>query len=150
MKRLYTSYYARSGKNPKSISISAKSPFFYKGRAYLNLAPSWELLGDYKDGIIDAYGYTERYGQLLKDRGITPEKVVGDLEDGSIMLCYEGPGKFCHRHIVAVWLNQSGKAEVYELEKDGSPKQTPTNVDDLITILDVDVNSKSRDDYEQE
>lgn len=76
MKTLYTSYYARSGKRPGAICISAKAPFFYKGPAMYTLAPSWDLLRAYKDGKIDAYGYTEWFGRLLKERGLTPQAVV--------------------------------------------------------------------------
>lgn len=136
MKTLHTSYYARSGKNPQAVSISAKAPFFYKGKAYLDLAPTWDLLRAYKEGEVDAFGYTETYGEILKERGITPEKVIDDLGEGAIMLCYEGPNKFCHRHIVAVWINNSGLAEVSELNKDGTTAP-PTSVDDLIKLLET-------------
>ncbi len=138
MKRLYTSYYSRSGKRPEAVSISAKEPFFYKGKRMRSLAPSWELLRDIKGGTINAQEYTRRYGKELKQRHLTPGAVVDALPEGSILLCYEGPGKFCHRHIVAVWLNLSGEAEVFELEKDGSPRTTPTSVDDLVALLDAD------------
>jgi hypothetical protein len=145
MKTLYTSYYARSGKRPGAISISAKAPFFYKGDATLTLAPSWELLRAYKEGKIDAYGYTEWFGRLLKERNLTPRTVIDNLKEGATMLCYEKVGDFCHRHIVAVWLNQSGLAQVYELQKDGTPMDTPTSVEDLIVLLDVDTKEKTTD-----
>lgn len=61
------------------------------------------------------------------------------------MLCYEKVGDFCHRHIVAVWLNQSGLAKVYELQKDGTPVVTPTNIDDLIALLGVEMKEKTTD-----
>lgn len=138
LKKLYTSYYARSGKNDRAISISAKAPFFYKGNKYLDLAPSWELLRAYKSGEIDNYQYTQIYGENLKARGITPQVVVTAIPENSIMLCYEGPGKFCHRHIVAVWLNNSGLAEVCEVNKDGSAAP-PTTVDDLLKLLETPI-----------
>lgn len=137
MKRLFTSYYARSGKRPGAISISAKSPFYFAGPAQRLLAPSWELLGAYKDGQVDAYGYTEWFGRLMKERQLTPQSVIDMMDDNAIMLCYEGPGKFCHRHIVAAWINQSGLTSVCELNKDGTPAP-PTTVDDLIVLLDTD------------
>ena len=34
---------------------------------------------------------------------LVAEKVYTDL-DNSILLCYEESSKFCHRHIVATWL----------------------------------------------
>lgn len=135
IKKLYTSYYARSGKNIRAVSISAKAPFFYKGNKYLDLAPSWELLRAYKAGEIDNFQYTQIYGEQLKQRNITPQVVISQLPEQSIMLCYEGPGKFCHRHIVAVWLNNSGIAEVSEVNKDGSAAP-PTTVEDLLKLLE--------------
>ncbi|TFH08233.1 MAG: hypothetical protein E4H14_06820 [Candidatus Thorarchaeota archaeon] len=128
MKKLYTSYYARSGNHPDAIAISAKAPQFYRGKFYSPLAPTWDLLRAYKSGEIDERGYTEWYLRLLiKDRKLTPEKVVDDLKDGSIMLCYEGPGKFCHRHIVAEWLETAG-VTVTEI----TPETPQKPVDDLL------------------
>lgn len=114
--KIFTSYYARNGKHPAAISISAKAPFYYKGKAYLALAPSWDLLKEYKEGRIDADGYTEWYMRLLtEERKLDPEKVLADLGDGAIMLCYEKIGDFCHRHIAAQWLRQTTGVDVEEL-----------------------------------
>jgi hypothetical protein len=40
---------------------------------------------------------------LLEQRRLDPAIVANEL-DGYTLLCWEGPGKFCHRHIVADWL----------------------------------------------
>lgn len=129
MKKLFTSYYARSGKDPKAIAISAKAPFFYKGRFYSPLAPTWDLLRAYKSGQVDERGYTEWYLRLLnKERKLTPQQVVDELEDGSILLCYEGPGKFCHRHIVAEWIEKGTGVIVTEIQ----PVVPHNPVDDLL------------------
>jgi hypothetical protein len=118
MKKLHTSYYARCGKHPDAVAISVKSPSFYQGKKYLPLAPSWELLRAYKAGQVDEKGYTEWYLRLLQERNLTPRQIVDDLDDGSILLCYEGPNKFCHRHIVAVWLEEGAEVEVTEINTD--------------------------------
>lgn len=115
MKKLYTSYYARSGKNPNAVCISAKAPWFFKGAEYLKLAPSWELLSAYKQGQVDERGYTEWFLRLLKERGLTPQQVVDELPDGAIMLCYEASDKFCHRFIVAEWIQQGTGLVVEEI-----------------------------------
>lgn len=127
-KKLYTSYYARSGKHPNAVAISVISPSFYQGKKYLNLAPTWDLLRAYKSGQVDDKGYTEWYLRLLQERKLTPQSVVDDLEEGSVLLCYEGPGKFCHRHVVAEWLEAGADVEVTEisLETQHNP------VDDLL------------------
>jgi hypothetical protein len=32
------------------------------------------------------------------------KEVLRDLGDDAVLLCYEKPGQFCHRHLVAQWL----------------------------------------------
>lgn len=127
-KKLYTSYYARSGTHPNAVAISIISPGFYKGKKYLKLAPTWDLLKAYKSGQVDDKGYTEWYLRLLNERNLTPEQVVAELEEGSVLLCYEGPGKFCHRHVVAEWLEAGADVEVTEIQ----PEVPHNPVDDLL------------------
>jgi uncharacterized protein (DUF488 family) len=113
MKHFFTSYYARVKNHPKSISISIRPPYYFKGSHYLPLAPSAELLLDYKKGIVDDAGYTKRFMRELST--LDPHKVVEDIPNGSILLCYEGLDKFCHRHIVAEWLHTSTGVSVMEI-----------------------------------
>ena len=59
------------------------------------------------------------YIQELHDRGLTQEKVKYFFEtlggDRDIILCcYEKPGEFCHRHVLANWL--AGTLTVTELK----------------------------------
>ncbi len=113
---LFTSYYARNGKHPSAISISAKAPFYYAGKTYPPLAPSWDLLKAYKSGTIDSDGYTAWYLKILiEERKLDPNKVIEELGDGAVMLCYEKIGDFCHRHVVADWLNITTGIKVTEL-----------------------------------
>jgi len=113
---LYTSYYAKSGNNPKAISISAKAPDYFIGKRYVDLAPTWDMINQHKNHIISHEQYTERYLDLLINiRKLDPFKVVEDLQDGAIMLCYEKPTDFCHRHIVAKWITDNTGIKVVEL-----------------------------------
>lgn len=102
---LYTSYFAIDGQNPNAIAISASQPQFYQGPVYNLLAPPMELVLKVKQGKIDHDQYTEQYFATLRQRNVTPEKVLYDIEDQSIMLCYEKFSDFCHRHLVAQWIN---------------------------------------------
>lgn len=120
MKTLHTSYYAKSGNHPKAVSISANAPAFYVGDKYLALAPSWELLRAYKSGQVDEDGYTEWFLRLLKERQLVPQQVADNLADGSVLLCYEKSGDFCHRYIVAEWLEAGADVEITELGVDKS------------------------------
>jgi hypothetical protein len=130
VKQLFTSYFARSGKHPNAVAISAKAPPFYNGPFYSKLAPSWDLLRAYKSGKVDERGYTEWYLRLLAERKLTPQQAAEELEEGSVLLCYEGPGKFCHRHIAAEWLEAGGSVKVTELVLSPSPQEEPTETVD--------------------
>ena len=105
MKRFYTSYYAKKGIDPLAVSISAKAPHHFKGRWYLKLAPTWEMINGIKHGGWTEYDYTTAYMDKLAD--LDPHQVVNDLADGSFLLCYEPGGDFCHRHIAAEWIESN-------------------------------------------
>lgn len=110
---LFTSYFTRAGSHPDSISISLWAPPDFKGKSYPDLAPSQKLLLDYKNGCVDDKEYTKQFmGQLLL---LDPDKVIADIPPNSILLCYEGSRQFCHRHIVAVWLEQHTNVPIYEI-----------------------------------
>ena len=53
--------------------------------------------------------------QVLKD--LDPLKVYRDL-DYTFLLCYEDNDEFCHRHIVAEWINLLLDIEVPEVKID--------------------------------
>ena len=45
---------------------------------------------------------------------LDPKQVYDELE-GRILLCFENPDEFCHRHIVAEWLELSLGVKVSEV-----------------------------------
>lgn len=96
-------YFTKHGRDENAISIARSAPAFYKGPIYSALAPSWNLLNNYKRGALDASQYEDiyRYETLAS---LNKEQVRKDLE-GKRILCWEAPDKFCHRHIVIRWLN---------------------------------------------
>lgn len=104
---IYTSYFAKSATRPNAISIALSSPKFFKGKHYDRLAPTWDLLKWHKNGEIDEHRYKEIYMNLLKTRNVTPGQIAQDL-NGMVLLCWEKPDKFCHRHIVRDWLKENG------------------------------------------
>ena len=56
--------------------------------------------------VIGIFGYHERLGVLDKESVLKNlEKLAGGREEIALV-CYEKPGDFCHRHIVADWLDQ--------------------------------------------
>jgi len=107
MKTSYFSSKLWHGKN--AVAISQGIPEWYKGRVYKALAPSWNLVR-----IKDAEGYTRRYRNEVLNR-LDPKKVYKDLGDDAILLCWEKPGEFCHRRLVAEWLEETLGIKVLEL-----------------------------------
>lgn len=102
---MQTSYFARSGHLKNSVSIALKCPPFYKGREYKILAPQWWFLKKYKEDHDETY-YMKIYRELIL-KPLDPIKVFKELGVESILLCWEGPGKFCHRRLVAEWFNET-------------------------------------------
>ena len=123
--KVFTSYYANWRRFPETattISIAGKAPESYFGLEYKKLAPKWGFFNDYKSGKIDEEGYTvEYYKQVLSN--LKPEVVyselINDLGTDIILLCWEKTGSFCHRHIVAKWLQDKLNIRVEELPNKG-------------------------------
>lgn len=112
MKNIFTSYYAKmqygNNKNLTKVSISRTLPRDLN-ESILEIdefKPEWSTLNKYKNGEIDWEGYEIEY--LDKLHAINDEKfmkLLDKLEDGCVLLCYEGVNKNCHRHILADYLN---------------------------------------------
>lgn len=113
-----TSYFAnlKNIKNP--VSISRYPPKWYTGPQYKLLAPSDQILKACKLNQITDEEYTKRFNEeILKP--LSAEKVHKDLvskfgEDVAL-LCFEKPGDFCHRRLVADWFKAELDLEVSEL-----------------------------------
>jgi len=111
---IFTSNFSKHGTDSRACSISLYPPKFYVGKQYKNLAPTFWILSKYKrDHDEDAY-IKSYYSEVLSK--LDPEKIYKEL-DGSILLCYEKKEDFCHRFLVADWLEYYLKIEVKELEK---------------------------------
>ncbi len=116
---MYTSYYASKlydFKKMNVIAISQSVPKYLKGKieTYQQLAPSWGLISAHKNGLITTSRFNELYHTTVLDK-LNPEKVYQSLGDDAVLLCWEAPGKFCHRHIVANWLNAHLNVNITEL-----------------------------------
>ena len=107
-----TSYFAKY-KGNNGVSIAIKSPFWFKGPSYPDLFPKWDFLIQYKnDG--DKVKYVESYYNEVLSK-LDPQKVWDDLKFNTL-LCWQRSDKFCHRHIVAKWLENSLGVSVLELD----------------------------------
>ena len=108
------------------VSIAGFSPKWFRGYKLPELAPKkwwWKIWHDsFKDNLESEESkawYTERYKETVLaelDQSDTVRKIV-HLENESgcrnvTLLCYETPEKFCHRHLVAEWLNNGKDRDV--------------------------------------
>lgn len=113
---MYTSYYALCGNHPNAVSIAGKCPIGYKGREYKILAPKYWFFKKYKeDG--DSKFYIEQYYKEVLDK-LDPQIVFAELGENAILLCYEKPGDFCHRRLVAEWLKCKLGVRIEEYDPD--------------------------------
>ena len=97
----------RGSCDPNLVSIPLRFPRGWGGRRYKALAPRREML------TMDEASYREGYQKILD--GLDPQKVFEDLMADAILLCWEAPGKFCHRRLVAAWLEEKSGVQVPEL-----------------------------------
>lgn len=113
IKDIKTSYFANWRKWPKGyepIGITNRPPPYWGGWNLSELGPSSYLLYQWKHGIITEQGYKDFYLAELNAK-FTPEQVLDMLPDKCILLCYEGPNRFCHRHLLVEWLGY-GECEI--------------------------------------
>lgn len=103
---MYTSYFANLKNVANPLSISGKAPWWYRGPQFKVLAPKIGFFTDYKNGLIGEEGYVREFNsQVLGplDPQETYDKLVSQYGEDVTLLCYEAPGKFCHRRLVARW-----------------------------------------------
>ena len=127
---IYTSYFAKlkelEENNITPISICGKEPDWYKGLQYKKLAPKYDFFMEWKKNHNNDYYIEHFQSEVLNHldviRTITElhlllpeeikEKIKSDIcfsKDYHIaLICYEKPSDFCHRHLVAEWLENAG------------------------------------------
>lgn len=108
------------------VQISNSVPKgFVPDSGFPEAIPDWRsIVAPYKDGNISEEEYTIRYVKLLEGRRPSIDRAVRRLETMSalqkktpVLLCYEKPGDFCHRHILAKWLRKNYGVKVEELRE---------------------------------
>lgn len=115
---IYTGYYSKVKEYKKAglvtVSISRTQPFSVDGKI-LTLAPEEKILWAHKNGEIDQEEYTRQYLDQLEKRGI--RNILLDIHffgEDVVLLCWESPEKFCHRHILADYINKNSKLNIIE------------------------------------
>ena len=115
---LFTSYFGNLKSLPKNIipiSICGKAPDWYNGLQYKKLAPKYEFFMKWKENHDNDY-YVECFNEQVLSK-LNPKQVFVDLLEMTpsditfpniALICYEKPNEFCHRHLVAKWLEENG------------------------------------------
>lgn len=106
-----------------SISGDRGKSVGFQGACFSALAPKlsfWKIwhdnIGEIPDEINNRYYIEEYYKQVLKQ--LDPKEMINFFIDGTIFLCYEDNNEFCHRHIVAYWLERTLGINVPEIKVD--------------------------------
>ncbi len=108
-----TSYFSKyNGKN--GISIALSSPSWFKGNSFKKLAPTWSILNEYKK-TKNKERYIKRFKKEILSK-LDPNEVFNSLGNKAVLLCWEKSGKFCHRRIVAEWLEDNLNIKVPEIK----------------------------------
>ena len=115
--KIYTSYYgnlkalAKAGIKP--IGISVGIPKYFSDFTMKELAPRYEMLK------MPEITYRKEFAQILAYRDAMKiiEKIQSYANGQDVaLLCYERPGEFCHRQLVAEWLSKETGIEVIEFK----------------------------------
>lgn len=111
---IYTTYFAKLKSLPESIvpiSICGKAPTGYKGLQCKVLAPKYDFFMAWKQNHDNDF-YIRCYKEQVLSH-LSPKDVADTLYQMSggsdvALVCYEKPSDFCHRHLVAEWMNEAG------------------------------------------
>ena len=118
--KIYTSYFANTNKIPLNFilfSIAGKTPEWFPGKSLKIFAPRYEWWKEWKSRFSDNLEsdeakdfYTKMYTETVLSKIEIPKikKFFDNLKNVPCLMCYERPEKFCHRHLVADFLNKNG------------------------------------------
>lgn len=94
------------------------------------VAPKWEWWNEWHKKFEDNLEsdeskrwYGEKYRKTVLDK-LDPAGTLAEIEEiaggsNAYLLCYEAPNKFCHRHMLAAWLNLKNGTDIREWERYG-------------------------------
>jgi len=113
--KLYTSYFSKYKNGKNAVSIARGTPRWFSGKRIIEFAPPRYMI-DFPE---------EKYKKEFQKEVIekTAKSGLLKLEDGMVLLCYEKPNEFCHRHIIADWLRSLG----HEVEEMSYEKKVEVN-----------------------
>lgn len=131
--KIYTSYFSKANNLKECgivpISIALWPPKYYQGAAMSFLAPKrWMMQsGVTREQYIEGYRM-EVLGHLAPESVI---QSIGYLSKGkdAALLCYEKPGDFCHRRLLADWMLEQTGLEIPEFGVVQEKKEEPEMIE---------------------
>jgi uncharacterized protein YeaO (DUF488 family) len=124
---IYTSYFSnienlrKNFKNLTFVSIAGKTPEIenveiFKLKEFMPKYEWWKIWYDkFKEELESEESkqwYIKKYNETVLSKLNAKEmfQKMYNISKGKdiILLCYETPEKFCHRHLVSEWLNRNG------------------------------------------
>ena len=126
--KVYTSYFANSKKlaaaGVKVIGVALYPPKWFYGYTVRYVAPTPSIL--FAKGQTHEQ-YTERYKREVLAR-VNPQQLMAELQrigqgQDVALCCFEKPGDFCHRHILAEWLSEKTGEDIKEWGVPDKPQQ---------------------------
>ena len=115
--KIYTSYFGNSRRlneaGIKIICVAIGRPKFISAPQMINVCPTRYMVS----GPCTHEEYLRLYDQILARQDA--HQVVKQIEmlsggNDVALCCYEKPGDFCHRHILAKWITDNTGIEVKE------------------------------------
>lgn len=100
---MFTSCFKLAGSHADAVAISVGLPSWYTGKRFLPLAPTRAMLK------MSSATYQFHYEQILAK--LNPQQTFDELQamvsGEPILLCFEPPGKLCHRLYVSRWFRET-------------------------------------------
>lgn len=110
---------SKQKQNTLLIARGLKEKSFPGAKKEINLAPSKELLEDYKSNLITFSEFKERFSEQMESMTTFKElrKLYVRIKNGEniILCCYEKDNKICHRRLIAEYLEKNGGIKWEEL-----------------------------------
>ena len=115
--RIHTSYFGALRRLPSDyipVAICGRMVFPWNGLRYPKLAPKIGFFTEWKKNHDNDFYIRHFKEEVLSqlDRNKVLEELYaitggGKVDDKNVVLvCYERPEEFCHRHLVAEWLSE--------------------------------------------
>lgn len=110
-RRIYTSDFKsiKGCEELQTVSLSRYPPIWYEGFSYPDFFPPEDIVTLFRNHEITSLEYTTVFVDRILSK-LNPQVVIKDLLDLApgkdiILCCWGRPDEYCHRHLVASWIN---------------------------------------------